>query len=302
MYEPTQNPFQRLAFLWPAFAAASASEAAALIARQFAELAAGGTGKPAAEPGWTTPNKIALDLKSVRLRDFSTSETGTPTLLCAPFALHGASITDLAPDHSLVQRLRAAGMRRLYVTDWRPADEAMRDLGIDDYLATLNVLVDHVGGQINGQVDLIGLCQGGWLALIYAARFPGKVRKLVIAGAPIDLAAATSGLSEIIARMPAALFEELVKLGDGRVIGRKVQKFWGPETIEREDIHSLLEVEAPLQSDAFARLPNGSRTGTPGPWTCRAAITSRASKSFSSGTNSPAANSWPWASGSTSHA
>jgi pimeloyl-ACP methyl ester carboxylesterase len=33
------------------------------------------------------------------------------------------------------------------------------------------VLIDELGGK----VDLIGLCQGGWMALIYAARFPEKV-------------------------------------------------------------------------------------------------------------------------------
>ncbi len=249
MYEPTRNPLPQLAFLWPALAAASASEAAALMARQFAELAGGGA-RSAAEPDWATPNSIALDLKTVRLRDFSTATIGTPTLLCAPFALHGASITDLAPGHSLVTALRKAGLRRLHVTDWRPADETMRDLGVDDYLATLNVLVDHVGAP----VDLIGLCQGGWLALLYAARFPTKVRKLVLVGAPIDIAAAPSGLSQIIAGMPAALFEDLVKLGNGRIIGRKVQKFWGPETIPPEDMHRLLEVEAPLDSDDFVAL------------------------------------------------
>jgi pimeloyl-ACP methyl ester carboxylesterase len=41
--------------------------------------------------------------------------------------------------------------------------------------------VDDIGPP----VDLIGLCQGGWLSLVYAARFPGKVRRLVLAGAPI---------------------------------------------------------------------------------------------------------------------
>ena len=58
----------------------------------------------------------------------------------------------------------------------------MQFLGIDDYLADLNVLIDEIGAP----VDLIGLCQGGWMALVYAARFPGKVRKLVLAGAPVD--------------------------------------------------------------------------------------------------------------------
>jgi poly(3-hydroxybutyrate) depolymerase len=253
MYEPTPNPLPQLAFLWPAFAAASASEAAAVMARQFAELAGGGA-RPAPEPGWTTPNTVALDLKAVRLRDFSTATTGTPTLLCAPFALHGAAITDLATGHSLVTALRKAGLRRLHVTDWRPADETMRDLGIDDYLATLNVLVDHMIGLSGAPIDLIGLCQGGWLALLYAARFPAKVRKLVLVGAPIDIAAAPSGLSRIIADMPTTLFADLVKLGNGRVIGRKVQKFWGPEAIEAEDMHRLLEVEAPLDSDDFVAL------------------------------------------------
>ena len=78
------------------------------------------------------------------------------------------------------------------MTDWRSASPDMRFLAIDNYLADLNVLVDELGGY----VDLIGLCQGGWLALTYAARFPLKVRKLVLAGAPIDVAAGTSRLSD----------------------------------------------------------------------------------------------------------
>jgi len=32
------------------------------------------------------------------------------------------------------------------------------------------------------------------MALVYAARFPAKVRKLVLAGASIDIAAASSAL------------------------------------------------------------------------------------------------------------
>lgn len=250
MYEPTSPSFSHLAFLWPALAAASASETAAVLAQRFADLAAGGAAAPIPEPGWTTPNRIVLDLQTVRLRDFSGTETGVPTLLCAPLALHGASITDLAPGHSLVGALREAGLARLYVTDWRSADDAMRYLRVDDYLATLNVLIDEIGGTVN----LIGLCQGGFLALAYAARFPAKVRKLVIAGAPIDTEAAPSSLSDIVAAMPPPLFEELVKLGGGRIIGRKVQRFWGPEIAAPEDIHRTLEAEEPLDSEAFAVL------------------------------------------------
>jgi poly(3-hydroxyalkanoate) synthetase len=251
MYDPTgrQNPF--LVFMWPALAAASASEFAALVAKQFAGLAVATEDGPAAgEPHWATPNTIALELKTVRLRDFSTAADGIPTLLCAPFALHGAAVADLAPAHSLVATLRAAGLTRLFVTDWRSATADMRFLTIDDYLADLNVLVDQLGGT----VDLVGLCQGGWLSLLYAARFPAKVRKLVLAGAPVDIAAGKSGLSALVDASPLALFRELVNLGDGRVLGRNVYKFWGPESVNAKDIHEMLQTGETIGSPAFAEL------------------------------------------------
>ncbi|WP_457831695.1 alpha/beta fold hydrolase, partial [Staphylococcus aureus] len=86
----------------------------------------------------------------------------------------------------------------LFMADWRSASADMRFLGIDDYLADLNVLVDQLGGF----VDLVGLCQGGWLSLLFAARFPAKVRKLVMAGAPIDIAAGQSALSATATATP----------------------------------------------------------------------------------------------------
>ena len=82
----------------------------------------------------------------------------------------------------------------------------MRFLSIDSYLADLNVAVDDMGGK----VDLIGICQGGWMGLLYAARFPGKVRKLVIAGAPIDVSAGDSPISALAKAVPLSFFEELV--------------------------------------------------------------------------------------------
>jgi poly(3-hydroxyalkanoate) synthetase len=250
MDEPAGRDFPNLAFLWPAFAAASASEMAALIAKQFADFAVGPDEPAAREPKWATPNKIALELKTVRLRDFTTDAKSLPTLLCAPFALHSASIADFAPHHSLVAALRRNGLKRLFATDWRSATADMRFLGIDNYLADLNVLVDEIGGPL----DLIGLCQGGWMALTYAARFPAKVRKLVLAGAPVDITAAPSALSRLADGSPLALFHELVRLGDGLVPGRKVMKFWGVESVAAEDVRQVLQTEESIDSAAFARL------------------------------------------------
>ena len=249
MYGLNSSQFAAMAFLWPALVAESASELASATARGFADLAIGPQ-PPTREPQWTTPNRVALELPSVRLRDFSTSADGSPTLLCAPFALHQATITDFAPDHSLVAALRTAGIERIFVTDWRSASPDMRFLAIDNYLADLNVLVDELGGY----VDLIGLCQGGWLALTYAALFPLKVRKLVLAGAPIDVAAGTSRLSRLAHDTPLAIFHELANLGGGRILGRHALRFWAADPPNRETIHALLQSSRKPSSPAFRRL------------------------------------------------
>ena len=88
----------------------------------------------------------------------------------------------------------------LYLVEWLSAKPSQAFRGIDDLLADLNVLVDAIGGVC----DFIGLCQGGWLSLIYAARFPAKAGRLVLAAAPIDIDAAESGLSSLARSTPAS--------------------------------------------------------------------------------------------------
>jgi poly(3-hydroxyalkanoate) synthetase len=123
-----------------------------------------------------------------------------------------------------VEALRRNGLSRVFVTDWRSATPDMRYFGIDSYLADLNVVVDELASP----VDLIGLCQGGWLSLVYAARFPGKVRRLVLVGAPVDFHAGDSALSRTVGSLPPAVFENLVGLGEGRVLGHHVLDAWAP--------------------------------------------------------------------------
>jgi len=83
--------------------------------------------------------------------------------------------------------------------------------------------------------------------------FPGKVRKLVMAGAPVDIAARQSRLSAMAEATPLVMFQSLVNLGDGRVIGRNIEKFWGNDT-DTNGIRESLQTLQPIGSTEFTQL------------------------------------------------
>lgn len=174
---------------------------------------------------WATSNRIILDLDTVRIRDFSHSNSrpeAIPVLVDAPYAGHSSTIADYAKGQSLVETLLAAGIERVLVTDWKSADDAMRGFDIDKYLAELNVVIDDLGGHTH----LVGLCQGGWMAAMFSCRFPGKVASLVLAGSPIDTSAGHGPLKEIAHELPMSFYEELVAAGDGRMLGQSMLAGW----------------------------------------------------------------------------
>lgn len=184
---------------------------------------------------WASSNTIALELPTMRLRDFSPNASGPAVLICAPYALHRAQIADFAAGHSIVESLRQGGLDRIYLTDWRSASPDMRYLSIDSCLADLNVAVDDVGSP----VDLVGLCQGGWLSLVYAARFPEKVRRLVLVGAPVDLSI-ESTLSQVARSTPQTVIDQLITRGGGNVSGEQMLNLW-TRSLSSRDIEATLQ-------------------------------------------------------------
>ncbi len=235
--------------LWPSFFAAKAG---ASMARQMLQAFSTPEAEPepAPEPVWATPNKIVLELDAARLRQFPCApgqNEQRPLIVCAPFALHDARVADLCKGHSLMATL-GAGSAPLYLVDWLSAKETQSQRRIDDYLCDLNVIVDEIGGKAN----FIGLCQGGWLSLLYAARFPAKAGKLVLAASPIDIEAADSALSVLARSTPIETFHELVSLGAGLARGEQAVQFWRVEMDAPERIHAWLQSDLALDSPEFS--------------------------------------------------
>ncbi len=145
------------------------------------------------EPTWSTPHEVLWESRVARLRDFSGARPSgglsevVPTLLLPPQAGHSSCIVDYSPEQSQVGAMLDAGLSRLASLDWVGASEATKDAGVEEYLTTVTRAADTLtDGLGNPRVNLVGDCQGGWLAVIWAALNPERVHTLTIAGAPID--------------------------------------------------------------------------------------------------------------------
>jgi poly(3-hydroxybutyrate) depolymerase len=153
-------------FFWPMLAAAQlADQGIGLYARNLKFLAEEVKIHSELRPKLATDNEVLLNLRTMLFRNYSIpSAAGIPTIVIAPYAGHSAMIADYHRGQSLMETLRDNGVGRVFLTDWKSATDDMKDLEIDQYLAELTVCVDDLGGRAN----LIGLCQGGWMAAMLA--------------------------------------------------------------------------------------------------------------------------------------
>jgi poly(3-hydroxybutyrate) depolymerase len=202
-------------------------------------------------PEWATPNRVLLELDTMRLRDFSTAASARqpPILIDAPYAGHSSTIADYAKGQSLVETLLAHGLERVLATDWKPATVAMKEFDIDKYLAEINVAVDDLGGS----AILVGLCQGGWMSAMFAARFPAKVRALVLAGAPIDTHAGDGPLKKLVHDLPPSFYTELVEASGGLMRGQAMLAGWKDMHPGRQYLGKFIDLYEHVEDPRYLR-------------------------------------------------
>ncbi|MDD7942242.1 DUF3141 domain-containing protein [Actinomycetospora lutea] len=172
-------------------------------------------------PQWHNEHEIVFETPIARLRDFSQGSTDdvVPTLVLPPQAGHDSCIVDFQPRQSQMMVIREAGLTRAFTLDWVGATKATSGTTISDYIAVVDRAVEHCGGEVN----LVGDCQGGWLATIYAAIHPEKVNTLTLAGAPIDfhagetpIGASSRVMTQRFGQLP---YRAMVAAGGGNMPG-----------------------------------------------------------------------------------
>jgi poly(3-hydroxybutyrate) depolymerase len=170
-------------------------------------------------PDWASPNKVVMESPIARLRDFTIgADQVVPTLVLPPQAGHNSCIVDYSPEQSQIKTIQAAGLTRAYALDWVGATQRTKDASVEDYLDVVARAIAHIGAPVN----LIGDCQGGWLATIYSALHPEQVNTLTLAGAPIDFHAGEPVIHDYVQALDdedLAFYREMVQLGGGVMKG-----------------------------------------------------------------------------------
>ena len=201
-------------------------------------------------PEWATPNRVTLDLDTMRLRDFSgPGASGVPVLVDPPYAGHRSTIADYAKGQSLIETLIGVGLDRVLAADWKAATDAMKNFDIDKYLAEINVVVDDLGGAVH----LIGLCQGGWMSAMFASRFPEKVKSIVLAGAPIDTDAGHGPIKKLAHTLPLETYQEMVAIGDGRMLGKTMLAGWKDMHPGKQFMGKYVDLFAHIEDQSYIK-------------------------------------------------
>jgi poly(3-hydroxybutyrate) depolymerase len=209
------------------------------------------------KPEWSSPNEVLLDSGFARLRDFSDGSRAqvVPTVVLPPQAGHHSCIVDYSSEQSQMATIKAAGLERAYSLEWIGATDETKDTTIEDYVEFIERSIEAIGG---GPVNLIGDCQGGWLAAIYAALHPEQVNTLTLAGAPIDFHAGDGVIAEWVKALCAhgdiSFYEALVDSSDGVMPGQRILDGFiaiKPENEIAKQIGLLAELDKPKHMERY---------------------------------------------------
>lgn len=139
----------------------------------------------------STPYDVVYHEDRVKLKHYHAKrrkKSAVKTPLLVIYALiNRETMLDLQPERSVTESLLKQGID-LYMIDWGYPSRKDRFLTIDD----------HVNGYIDSMVDVIrkrhgiqsvnimGICMGGTLSVIYAALHPEKVKNLITTVTPTN--------------------------------------------------------------------------------------------------------------------
>jgi len=134
---------------------------------------------------WRTPHRVVFETESLRLLDFSTFHSGKPTVIFPPQAGGHSSIADYE-NASLVQVCLDNGREHLYCVDFKSASRKNNQKHLDDLVWDAFLVVGYIAIRNGCSCNIIGLCQGVWLSVIFGCLYPHFYDEMLLVAGPVD--------------------------------------------------------------------------------------------------------------------
>ena len=147
-----------------------------------------------------TPFECVFEYDSIRLLKFSSKKATVKRPLLISYALvNRYTVADLQTGKSLIEQLVHEGLT-VYVVDWGYPTPADRFLGLADYVNDyIDRCVDFICAESKQKtINVLGICQGGALALCYTSLHSEKVNALVTMVTPVDFHTEDDRLSKMV--------------------------------------------------------------------------------------------------------
>lgn len=183
---------------------------------------------------WSAPHDVLYRDSFSRLLLFAAKEpNGQAVLLNTPRAGHHSNI-----GQPLAVMLSGMGFD-VYALDHLAATEETKDFGLDEIYDEANKAWFCLNCSPDYEkIHLVGLCQGGWAAAIWAALNPDAgYDSLVIAGTPIDFRIDDGKIQNYLSITPDLYIENIIMYhggvwpGEKQLMGFKalnpVDRYWG---------------------------------------------------------------------------
>lgn len=157
--------------------------------------------------------KLVYEYNKVKLYHYSphVNQVNAIPVLVVFATVNRPEILDLLPNQSFIKGLLKNGMD-VYLLDWGYPDNEDVNISLSDYVS--NYLYQCVNFIIRKskqkKINLIGICQGGFLSLCYATLF-SHIRNLVLISTPVDCHTRNNNVAKILKKIK---FNDLIESND----------------------------------------------------------------------------------------
>ncbi|HVF38224.1 MAG TPA: class I poly(R)-hydroxyalkanoic acid synthase [Sphingomicrobium sp.] len=221
----------------------------------------------------TTPGKVIYETRLFQLIHYQpTTEQvlETPLVIFPPW-INRFYILDLTPEKSFVKWTVDHGVS-LFMVSWKSADESIRDIGMDDYVAAQEEAIDVIRDLMDvSTVHAIGYCVAGTtlaatLAWLAARKEADKVASATFFTAQVDF----ENPGDLKMFVGDETMETLKKLTaetgvlDGRVMAATFNLLRGKDLVWNYVVNNYLMGNDPPPFDLLHW--NGDVTNLPGEW------------------------------------